>query len=387
MYIKNLEIQKYIISKKNIEEANDCLSQIPIKVKTYQLDVNGSTHTVYIYNYDHIASPKDNSLANESRGLILDPTTRIVSFSFKRFFNFGDTCAAPIDWSTARAEQKYDGSLIVLYCFQENYFVQTREVADANCHIPHQPLKYCDETMNLLKSKFNCNEFSHFFPANLCFAFEFVAPYNKLVTNYDCPDLVLLSIFDKKNGTEMEKEFIDQFAKNHNLTRPLSFSVNHPKEVYSLINNLPDHHEGFVVVDKYFNRIKIKNNRYRYLFRLVNAGAQLSVRNFEKFFFSEEKNNILSNFPEFIPQINFFEKSYQQLSSHIHKILASNQNLSDKELAQNVRQQPLANLIFACRKKPHLSIKDILKPDQLINFGKQEFPDEYHQVFAKYPKI
>lgn len=56
-------------------------------------------------------------IVQECRGLILDEAEgwRVVCMPYKKFFNFGEDCCADIDWSTAKVQEKLDGSLISLY--------------------------------------------------------------------------------------------------------------------------------------------------------------------------------------------------------------------------------------------------------------------------------
>ena len=67
-------------------------------------------------NYNQIASPMAEVICQECRALLLEMGTwDVVSRSFFKFFNYGQPEAHPVDWATARVQEKLDGSLICLY--------------------------------------------------------------------------------------------------------------------------------------------------------------------------------------------------------------------------------------------------------------------------------
>ena len=76
--------------------------------------------------YSQVDSDFSLPIVCECRGLILnEDTNEIVSFPFTKFFNFGETNAAEIDWSTARCGEKVDGSLIKIVNVGHNLLVST----------------------------------------------------------------------------------------------------------------------------------------------------------------------------------------------------------------------------------------------------------------------
>lgn len=44
---------------------------------------------------------------------------------YKKFFNFGEDCAATIDWNTAKVQEKIDGSLISLYWYDDSWHISS----------------------------------------------------------------------------------------------------------------------------------------------------------------------------------------------------------------------------------------------------------------------
>jgi hypothetical protein len=69
-----------------------------------------------LLKYDQIESNMSFEEVQDCRGLILERDTwKVMSMSFRKFFNHGEGNAATIDWNTARVLEKVDGTMIQLY--------------------------------------------------------------------------------------------------------------------------------------------------------------------------------------------------------------------------------------------------------------------------------
>ena len=66
----------------------------------------------------HRQSELSGAVAQECRGLILEvDLRRIVAWPFRRFFHHDEPYAAELDWSTADAHKKIDGSRATLHWY------------------------------------------------------------------------------------------------------------------------------------------------------------------------------------------------------------------------------------------------------------------------------
>ena len=113
-----------------LKEAPYCLK---IKEKLYTSETKSMN--VVMFNYDQIKSDRKNRLVQEARGCIVNVDKfEYVCRPFDRFFNYGEDCAANIDWSTARIEEKRDGSIIKLWLNEvtETFQFSTNGMIDAN---------------------------------------------------------------------------------------------------------------------------------------------------------------------------------------------------------------------------------------------------------------
>lgn len=62
----------------------------------------------------------------ECRGLIVDKATlQPVCYPFNKFFNSVESHAAAIDWSTARVQQKVDGTLVNVFFWRDQWRFST----------------------------------------------------------------------------------------------------------------------------------------------------------------------------------------------------------------------------------------------------------------------
>ena len=86
-----------------------------------------------LFKYDQVNSPMDNPVVQECRGIILDEADdwRVIARPFTKFYNYGEPNAASIDWTTARVQEKVDGSLCAFYHYKGDWHVATTGTPDA----------------------------------------------------------------------------------------------------------------------------------------------------------------------------------------------------------------------------------------------------------------
>lgn len=373
-----LEIQKFLKGFQNIEMAISHLKlSYDIEVtKDFILSTNGTTmFPVWLFNYDILKARGDCTIENEARGLILDQNADIVSMSFKRFFNSHEQYVAKLDWDLARAEFKHDGTLVVLYEYKGNFYIQTRRKATANVSIQStNGLTYSNAVINVLKEKFK-DPFRPFRNHNIdecfCWAFEFVAPFNRIVTPYDKPDLYLLSIFNKTEIKEMPTLYSDDFAREYRISRPNSIFVEEIEEILEAFPEIDPLEEGFVVVDRNFNRMKVKNPSYLSISRTVNAGSRVVPRHFAEIVLKGDAKEIISYYPEYREVLELMDNILSDMIEEVTTLWWINSGIdSQKEFAEAVKSHPLNHLLFMLRKGKITTIHEGLRkisPDILIN--------------------
>jgi len=393
---KYLEIQDFLKGFQSIDLAN---SQLALKydinvTKSFLLPSGGmSMETVWIYNYDMIKARGDLNIENEARALILDQNADIVSMSFKRFFNAHEQYASKIDWDSAIAEFKHDGSLIVIYEHKGRFYIQTRKTPTANgvIHNSTTNMTYEEAVINILKEKFN-NPFKPFRDTNederLCWVFEFVSPVNRIVTPYKNADLKLLTIFDKLSVSEIGREAVNEFAKRYNLSRTSAVSINSIDEVIEVFPSIDPLEEGFVVVDKNFNRIKIKNPSYLAIARTINAGNKITPEHFANIVLKGDANEIASYYPEYSDALFLMQSILEEMVDEVASLwILNNDKESRKEFALAVKDHPLSGILFMMWTNKIERISDgfhLIKPEHLVLTTANRRPSKFKKVMEKF---
>lgn len=360
-----MEIQEFIRSFNNIEEANAKLTEdLHIKVKEVELRPSmWRRDTVYIYNYDMIESPRDNRICQEARALILDAKANVVSISLPRFFNLGEGPAAKLDWESAMGEEKLDGTLIIVYNHWGRWFIQTRQTARAegDVHIGVKGIP-CDKTFFDLAHETLCRKFDFpFLPFHryFCYVFELVSPYNRQVTPYDETDLALLTIVDKIRIAEMERYAVDDFATMHKFRRPKVFKITDKSSILKEMGKLGALEEGFVIVDEHFNRIKIKNKDYLAVYRAINAGNEKTGKNWADIILTGDYAEIRSYFPEYVDALDIYQDVLMTLIVEAEHLWKENKNTEGrKAFALKVKDHPLARILFELRDGKINNVRD-----------------------------
>jgi len=98
---------------------------------------------------------------------------------------------------------------------------------------------------------------------DFCYMFEIVTDKNRVVTWYDDSFVVLVGIRNLKTLEEVSQKDLDLLAKIYlDVRRPKRYLAKNLDECKSLFAQLRDDEEGLVVVDKDFNRLKLKQDSY-----------------------------------------------------------------------------------------------------------------------------
>lgn len=289
MATAELSVQKYLRAGGTIEEL---LAKYAIKARCH------SKYTrLVLLKYDQIASAMGEEIVRDCRGLIMDrdDNWRAVALAFRKFFNHGEGHAATIDWSTAKVQEKLDGSLCVLYWYRDQWHVATSGTPDASGHITNG----IDPTIvfhDLFWRTFLDAEWS-LPPAawrNRCFAFELTAPQNRVVVRHEKPSLTLLAVRDMDTLQELPPEDAGRVMGCPVVRSFPLQSFDQIAETFATMNPLAQ--EGYVVVDAAYNRVKVKHPGYVALHHMRDG---MSGRRMVEVVRSGETDEVLTAFPEF----------------------------------------------------------------------------------------
>lgn len=230
--------------------------------------------------YDQLVVRNDDPLACQCRGLVLrEGTWEVLARPFDRFFNHGQDEAASIDWSSARFEEKLDGTLLIVYWdpIPSRWLCATRSMCEAHGDINGVGTfaELTDRAVRAMGAgSGSLHDLMEGVAADraLTHLFELTGPYNTIVCQYADLELSLLGARVTQTGEEIDPgELAASYDFVFKVPRAWNFSnIDHLVEVIRDWD--PRDFEGVVVKDAHFNRIKVKSPRY---LAVAHAGVSL----------------------------------------------------------------------------------------------------------------
>lgn len=216
------------------------------------------TEDLYIYNYtqkaqfDRVWTPE----TMNCRGLIMDGNDKVIARPFSKFFNLEEAIGQGEDLPLENfsVQEKYDGSLGILYWVNDQPFLATR-----GSFISDQS----KEGTKILNDRY-----SFYFPKlnrNFTYLFEIIYPENRIVVDYGGRrDLVLLAVIETETGIEqpLDKNFLG-----------FTFAgfVDGVEDYHKLAERAEANKEGFVIRFANGKRYKVKFEEYVRLHRLITG--------------------------------------------------------------------------------------------------------------------
>lgn len=285
-----LKIQEFIFAHENWEEL---LSNAP-----YNLKISWDDGFV-LFKYNQINSDFNEKICREARGLILDSTDnfKVVRFAFEKFFNLGESFAAKIDWDTAVANEKIDGSIMSVWFARSKWHLSTNGTIDAfKAELAGVgPYKNFGE---LFESVLPLSTFAGNRYENICWTFEIVSPYNKVVIDYPETKVYLLSVRFMNTLEELDYDQISVYASKIGVAYPQFYYMNDETGFRRLVEQMPEGHEGIVVRDAAGQRVKIKTLLYFQMHKAKNNGV-ITLERIVDLIRANDHYEFLSYFPEY----------------------------------------------------------------------------------------
>jgi hypothetical protein len=297
--------------------------------------------SLVLFKYDQINSPMGDPVVQAARGPILDESRdwAFVSRPFDKFFNHGEGHAAPIDWPTARVQEKVDGSLCVLYHHAGKWHVATTGTPNAGGQVNGCGFTFADlfwrtfDAMGLLRpAQYDCS-----------FMFELSSPWNRIVVRYPEPRLTLLAVRSVE-GFYIEPE---RFAFLYPVVR--SFPLGSFDEALATFAHMdPLKQEGYVVVDGRGNRVKVKHPGYVAIHHMRDGFGPRRVLEVIR---SGETSELLTHFPEWRPEFERLQAAFDSMAGQIDADFARLRGIAEqKAFALEAVKTPCSAALFQMRK-------------------------------------
>jgi hypothetical protein len=301
------------------------------------------TPNLVCLKYHQIDSPMGELVAQQARGVILDEAKdwAVVSYSYSKFFNYGEGHATPIDWATAKVYDKLDGSLMVLYPYQGKWQVQSSGTADASGKIGAKDMTFRDLFWQTWQ------DLGYGLPPVLPYSlsFELLSPLNRIVVPQNGARLILHGV---RNLETLQEEDPMLWAQKHNWEAIRTYTFHAWEDLLKASELLEPHvGEGYIVCDGTFNRVKVKSPQYVALHQLKDS---LSPKRVLEVVLANEGDEVLVYFPELREPFMQIRERVDALLQTIEKAYEANKEASDqKTFALAVKDLPFSGVLFNLR--------------------------------------
>lgn len=279
-----------------------------------------------MFKYSQVSSDFNLDLVKECRGVILEKDTwKIVCRPFDKFFNYGESYAANINWDTAEVSEKIDGSLIKVFYYDGDWRVATNGTIDARSALAGLTSFY-SLFRNAVANQLCFNDITDLFAAlhpEYTYMFELISPYTRVVIPYNKTDIYYLGARHNNTGEYLNKD-------KHvplNVKRPVTFSLGSLKDVIKAANMLDWHDEGYVVFDG-INRIKVKSPAY-VVAHYARQNGQVSLRHL----IDVVRNNEIEEF------LTYSEDLYKEKIDFIVEVFADLNETANDVWNKSVKDQ------------------------------------------------
>lgn len=195
----------------------------------------------------------------QCRGLVTNSEGKIIARPFRKFFNYEEHDVNEIPNETYSVYEKMDGSLGILFYYQNQWIMATRGSFTSPQSIKGFELlsKYC--TSDLFQT--------------YTYLFEIIYPENRIVVDYKNDEkLVLLGAIETETGIEDDVSIYFHYGFDvvncHN-------SINESYD--TLKTKISDDKEGYVICFKNGFRMKIKGSEYLRLHRILTETSNRDI--------------------------------------------------------------------------------------------------------------
>jgi hypothetical protein len=297
---------------------------------------------LYNLKYGSILADKNDPVVCACRGAVVEDCGghfELVAYAFDRFFNLGESQAAEIHWPSAKVYEKYDGSLIKLFHWNGQWVVSTSGSVGGAGNVGESNKTFEElfwETFDYLEYKQSDLDTDN------CYVFELCSQYNRIVVDYWEPELRLLAVRNRRE--DFNELPLEDFAESFDIAR--SYDIQ-SSEILQKVNERGAQHEGFIVVDKDGNRVKVKSDVYVQLHRVRGNGEP----DFSELYLNDDLEEFLLHFPDYRQKFQPYFDKLDELREEVDFVVKNLQNLSQKEFAVEVlsKYPNVSGAMFAIR--------------------------------------
>ena len=235
-----------------------------------------------------------------------------------------------MNYSSAVVSEKVDGSLAVVYCYNNEWFVGSSSIPDGSGIITK------DTSFAELFWDIWNNTCHYELPQNkkYTYMFELFTPRNPIVVKPERETIILHGVRDNETYQELDPVFI---AKENSWESAVVFEFTDIDHVIAASNQMnPAKQEGFVIRDNSFNRVKLKSASYVALSHLsIKGKVNLNAKHMLQIVRTNEASEFIAYFPEYSQLHLLIKTSFEKLVESLYKI---SQNIEESQISTQLRQ-------------------------------------------------
>lgn len=319
-----------------------------------------------LFKYNQIERDWTQPALWDCRGLILDSADNwnVVAYPYRKFFNLGEGYGQEIDMTSAKIYTKSDGSLITLYWYKDKWNVATTGTIDASSDANAGQYTFADLFWKAAEVVYgSVEEFISRIDTNFNYMFELMTPYNLVVTLHSDFKLELHGARDMRTWKEVDIESITNLVKVKTCD-----DIKSIEDIYASFEGMTWQEEGYIICDKNFNRVKIKNPAYVAAHHIATGQSPYFIMSIVK---ANELDEFLVYFPTRKDEFYDLQNKYNSFINYIQDIfdgeLKHYLNLSDKDYAHHVFDitakyniKKFSGLFFSIKKGKEITVRDFI---------------------------
>lgn len=267
------------------------------------------------FNYDQILSydHRTHPVVCECRGVILDQHNhwQPVARPLDRFFNWAEPGAADLHWPSVQVQEKLDGSLIIMYHWNHSWHVATRDRICANGNVGDQCFTFAQLFWRVWNQQMPADQLQ-LLRTDCTYMFELTSVWNRVVTAQHQSQISLLAVRETQSGQEHSVQHWPQ------LNPVKTFELSSADQVLAAADQLnPVEQEGYVLVDQYQRRVKVKSPAYVQLHRLRSS---CNTREMLQLIQQQETSELFSYFDDLALRWQQLNTAYDALANQIDQL-------------------------------------------------------------------
>lgn len=262
-------------------------------------------------------------VVQEARGIIINTQTmEVVCWPFRKFGNYGEYYTDEIDWATARVQDKVDGSIIKLWWNEEKNSWQFSTNSMINADKSPCASLVTGTYGDLIRKAENYNDipFAELDKDNT-YIFELVSPENRVVIAYPETMLWHTGTRNRLTGEESDTDI--------GIRKPAEYPLHSIDECIAAAEALNDpgsevKKEGFVVVDSFRHRVKVKSPAYLGIHRLIGNGnfSRRQVLELIRTIDRQDLEGFLESYPGYAVYVAYYRYKLLELENRIDAVTA-----------------------------------------------------------------